>query len=111
MVQVNVATGKMTVLQRSWNDPGAIAVDSANEMYIGDLYDNKIIKVPFFDGAYVAVAMPGSMTPVCAGADEAECTLPIVPPAGMKGFGSMVFGGVSPSMERPCLASCDWFGA
>jgi hypothetical protein len=89
IAQFNAQTGTATVLG-SYNNPGPVAVDSANNLYIADVFDTTITKVPFVSGAYVALSTPSSSTPVCTGADTAECTLPGLT-GGIYGYASMTF--------------------
>jgi hypothetical protein len=57
---------------------GPIALDSQNNLYVGGLYTNNVVKIPFVGGAYVAAPLPNpSGTPPtpanCTGTDTAEC--------------------------------------
>lgn len=89
IAQFNAQTGTATVLG-SYNNPGPVAVDSANNLYIADVFDTTITKVPYVSGAYVALSTPSGSTPVCTGADTAECTLPSLT-GGIYGYASMAF--------------------
>jgi sugar lactone lactonase YvrE len=59
----------------SWatiSNPGGIAVDSKNNLYISHDYNSIILKVPYVNGAYVAVT-DASAAPACTGTDTALC--------------------------------------
>lgn len=68
----NGKTGAATTLSSSFSNPGGVTVDSKNNLYISRLYNNNILKVPYVNGAYVAVT---DTTPAaCTGNDTALCT-------------------------------------
>jgi len=76
---VNPQTAAVTVIA-NWSgyNIGPVNIDSQNNLYIGGLYTNNIIKIPYVAGAYVAAPVPNlSGTPPtpanCTGADTAEC--------------------------------------
>jgi hypothetical protein len=77
VLDINVQTGAVTVLA-DWGagnyNVGAITLDSKNNLYIGGLYTNNVIKIPFVAGAYVAAPIPGTPAPAnCTGTDTTEC--------------------------------------
>jgi hypothetical protein len=114
IVQVNGTTGAVTTLG-AYSNPGPVAVDGADNFYIGDLYDATIVKVP--NGAYATVHAATSSTPVCKGSDTVECTLPSLV-SGPYGYAAMVFdaagdffftstnGGSAGNAIFECSAAC-----
>jgi len=54
------------------SNPGGIAVDSKNNLYISHDYNSIILKVPYVSGAYVAVT-DASAAPACTGTDTVLC--------------------------------------
>jgi sugar lactone lactonase YvrE len=78
---INGQTGAVTVVV-NWTannyNVGPIALDAAGNLYVGGLYTNNVIKVPYINGAYVAAPEPNlsGKPPVpanCTGTDTAEC--------------------------------------
>lgn len=84
------ATSAM-VLSSAYGNVGPIAIDPAGNLYIGNLYNGTIAKIPLVSGAYAAITLPGSGTPACTGSDTAECVLPVSMP--VSGLNSMTFDG------------------
>lgn len=74
VIMISNKTGAVTTLG-SYNNVGPVTVDSQNNLYVGGLYTNNIIKVPYVNGAYVALSAPaGSTSPAaCTGNDTTEC--------------------------------------
>ncbi|MGO9231914.1 MAG: chitobiase/beta-hexosaminidase C-terminal domain-containing protein [Bryobacteraceae bacterium] len=79
VLDINVQTGAETVLVDWGSDigqnynVGPIALDSNNNLYVGGLYTNNVIKIPFVSGAYVAAPYPATAPANCTGSDTAEC--------------------------------------
>jgi hypothetical protein len=71
---VNPQTAAVTVVANwpSYNI-GPVTIDSQNNLYIGGLYTNNIIKIPYVGGAYVAAPDPTTTPANCTGTDTAEC--------------------------------------
>ena len=71
---INGKTGVVTVLG-SYSNVGPVTLDSQNNLYVGGLYTNNIVKVPYVNGTYAAVSAPSSATSpaVCTGSDTTEC--------------------------------------
>jgi hypothetical protein len=67
-------TGVVTVLG-TYSNVGPVTLDSQNNLYVGGLYTNNVVKVPYVSGAYAAVSAPSSATSpaVCTGTDTTEC--------------------------------------
>ena len=74
----------------TFSNPGPLAIDSANNLYIGETYSSTIAKIPYVAGAYIAISTPGSSTPTCTGADVVECVLPSLSSA-VSGLETMYF--------------------
>ncbi len=62
---------------------GVFAIDSKNNLYMGHLYNSAVFKIPFVNGAYVALSDLAS-APNCTGTDTAICTVATNPSGGMK---------------------------
>jgi len=59
----------------TYSNANGVAVDSHNNLYIGVSYNSQVIKVPYVNGTYVALAAPSGTTPACTGNDTAECVM------------------------------------
>jgi hypothetical protein len=64
----------------SYGNVGPVTIDSQNNLYIGGLYTNAVVKVPYNGGAYATVSSPSTdnsgnlTTPApCTGTDTTEC--------------------------------------
>jgi hypothetical protein len=76
------AGGTPTVLGTTSN-PNGVAVDAQNNLFMGFSYNSSVVKVPFVNGAYVAIGAPDSSTgnpypgttPNCTGNDTTECVM------------------------------------
>ena len=79
---VNASTGAL-VQQISMNGGGVFAIDSKNNLYMGHLYSSAVYKIPFVNGAYVALSDLSS-APNCTGTDTTICTVANIPNGGMK---------------------------
>ena len=90
IVQINGTTGVVTVLG-SYSNPGPITVDSSDNLYIGNTYNNIVTKVPYVNGAYPAIVNQGTTTPTCTGTDTVECNLKQLTPTYINGIASMAF--------------------
>ena len=90
VVMFNGATGAATTLG-SISNLGPVAVDSNDNLYIADIYDTFIAKIPYSGGTYAAISAPSSATPVCVGSDTKECVLPTSTTIGIYGYASMAF--------------------
>ena len=81
VLDINTTTGAETVLV-NWGvgdnyNVGPVALDSQNNLYVGGLYTNNVIKIPFVSGAYVAAPDPTLLATYpanCTGTDTAECS-------------------------------------
>jgi hypothetical protein len=67
--------GGAPTLPGTSSNPNGVAVDSQNNLYIGFSYTSTVVKVPYVNGAYVALAAPTGSTPNCTGNDTAECAM------------------------------------
>ena len=79
---VDASTGAL-VNQVSMSGGGVFAIDSHNNLYMGHLYNSAVYKIPFVNGAYVALSDLSS-APNCTGTDTAICTVATNPGGGMK---------------------------
>ncbi len=75
----NTQTGAETALG-TWNGAGAAAVDSSNNIYLGNYYAGApIVKLPYVggsaNGGYAPFTIPGASTPACTSASSDECTI------------------------------------
>lgn len=69
----NGVTGGVTVLG-SFNNVGAVAVDSQNNLYVAGSVNGYIVKVPYAAGSYAKLTDPQTaLPPACRGNDTAEC--------------------------------------
>ena len=104
-----------TVLSSSYGNVGPVTIDSAGSLYIGNLYNGTVAKIPVVSGAYAAISLPGSSTPICTGSDTAECVLPVSMP--VSGLSAMTFDaagdlffasttGTNPNTVFECTAAC-----
>ena len=100
----------------SFSNPGPLAIDSANNLYIGGTYNSTITKIPYVSGAYAAISTPSGSTPTCTGTDVVECNLPSLSSA-VSGLDTMVFdaagdlffssrSGSAPNAIFECTAAC-----
>jgi sugar lactone lactonase YvrE len=71
-VEVYNPSNGTVVAFASISNPSGIAVDSNNNLYISHQYNSIILKVPYVNGAYVAVT-DASSAPACNGTDTALC--------------------------------------
>jgi hypothetical protein len=108
------------------SNPNGVAVDSANNLYIGVSYNSMVVKIPYVNGAYAALAATTSTTPNCKGSsDTVECIMSNVTISGGSGVVSMVFdskgdlffgttnnnqGGSNPNSIYECTAACLYSG-
>ena len=79
---VSQSTGAL-VQQISMNGGGVFTIDSQNNLYMGHLYNSAVYKIPFVNGAYVALSDLSS-APNCTGTDTAICTVANLPSGGTK---------------------------
>src|ERR1039458_4316431 len=109
------------------SNPNGVAVDSANNLYIGVSYNSTVVKIPYVNGAYAALAATTSTTPNCKGSsDTVECIMSNVTISGGSGVVSMVFdakgdlffgttnnnqGGSNPNTIYECTAACLYSGS
>ncbi len=92
-INYSAAAPALTVLQGTYNGPGPIIFDAGLNMYIGDLYDQNVVKVPPVNGAYAvpSYSSAGVFTPAvanCMGGDTVPCVLPNPPE---NGYASLTF--------------------
>src|SRR5665213_4057167 len=73
-VELFSAAGVATKLG-SYSNANGVAVDSQNNLYIGGSYNSQVVKLPYVNGAYVALAATSGTTPNCTGSDTAECVM------------------------------------
>jgi hypothetical protein len=73
------------------SNPNGVAVDNHNNLYVGASYGPNVVKVPYVNGAYVALAATSGTTPNCTGNDTAECLMSNISLSGGSGVISMVF--------------------
>jgi hypothetical protein len=92
LVELDGKTGVETSLG-SYSNIGPVAVDPTNNLYIANVYSSTIVKLPYGSGGYATFSAPSSTTPVCTGADTAECTLASSAVSGPYGVASMTFDG------------------
>jgi hypothetical protein len=108
------------------SNPNGVAVDSHNNLYVGASYGSNVVKVPYVNGAYVALAATSGTTPNCTGNDTAECIMSNISLSGGSGVVSMVFdpagdlffgttnqnqGGNNISSIYECTAACLYTGS
>jgi len=79
---VSQSTG--TLIQAvSMSGGGAFTIDSHNNLYMGHFYNSAVYKIPFVNGAYVALSDLSS-APNCTGTDTTICTVANLPSGGTK---------------------------
>jgi hypothetical protein len=77
-------------------NPGGVAVDKSNNLYINFAYNSYVMKVPYIpgtggaDGTYATISAPDGSTPACTGSDTAECLESNANPSGSDSV-AMVF--------------------
>jgi hypothetical protein len=77
----NTQTGVATTLG-AWSSASALALDSKNNIYVGNLYGpvNLIVKLPYIggtaNGGYAAFTTPTASLAVCTASGTTECALP-----------------------------------
>ena len=79
---VNASTGAL-IQAISMSGGGVFTIDSKNNLYMGHLYNTAVYKIPFVNGAYVALSDLSS-APNCTGTDTAICTVANIPSGGTK---------------------------
>lgn len=94
--QVTVFNGQTGATEKAWTmlNPGAVAMDSQGNLYVGALNTNWIVKLPYTNGTYADLTTdPQSATvPACTGSDTQECAWGInLQSNGAFGFSSMTF--------------------
>jgi hypothetical protein len=116
-----------TVLGTVSGNPAGVAVDSKNNLYIGNATVATIIKVPYVNGAWVAISSPSSSTPNCTGSDTVECVMSNLN-TDNSGVSSLVFdsagdlfysttniaddgAGTAPNSIWECTAACLYTGS
>jgi hypothetical protein len=108
------------------SNPNGVAVDIENNLYVGVSYNSMVVKIPYVNGTYAALAATTSTTPNCKGAtDTVECIMSNVTISGGSGVVSMVFdskgdlffgttnnnqGGSNPNSIYECTAACLYSG-
>jgi len=113
---VSASTGALTN-QVAINGPGGFALDSKNNLYMSHLYGPAVLKIPYVNGAYVALS---DATPsACTGTDTVLCTVGSAPSGGVKAIsfdpsGNLYMVGVPSSTGASaiyvCPASCQTGG-
>jgi len=118
--------GTTATVLGSLSNPNGVAVDSQNNLYIGFSYGPTVVKIPYVNGAYAAIAATSGSTPNCTGTDAVECIMNNVSIANGSGVVSMVFdaegdlffgttnqnqGGNNPNTIYECTAACLYTGA
>src|SRR6185312_11115009 len=109
----------------SISNPNGVAVDSQNNIYIGLSYSSQVVKIPYVNGTYAAIAGTSGTTPNCTGHDTVECVMSNVTISGGSGVVSLVFdskgdlffgttnqnqGGSNISSIYECTAACLYTG-
>jgi hypothetical protein len=117
--------GTTATVLGSLSNPNGVAVDSQNNLYIGFSYGPTVLKIPYVNGAYAAIAATSGSTPNCTGTDTAECIMNNVTLANGSGVVSLVFdaegdlffgttnqnqGGNNPNTIYECTAACLYTG-
>ncbi len=118
--------GTTATVLGSLSNPNGVAVDSQNNLYIGFSYGPTVVKIPYVNGAYAAIAATTGTTPNCTGTDTAECIMNNVSLANGSGVVSLVFdaagdlffgttnqnqGGNNPNTIYECTAACLYTGS
>src|ERR1019366_8434086 len=68
------------------SNPNGVAVDIENNLYVGVSYNSMVVKIPYVNGTYAALAATTSTTPNCKGAtDTVECIMSNVTISGGSG--------------------------
>lgn len=94
LVLYNSTTGAATTLG-AWPNASAVAIDSQNNLYVGNLYGSStnIVKLPYTggtsNGGYAAFTTPAESLPACSASSTAECALPST--LGLVNPGAMTF--------------------
>jgi hypothetical protein len=116
--------GTPTVLGTISN-PNGLAEDSYGNLYLGLSYASTVVKIPFVNGAYAALAATVTGTPNCTGNDTVECIMSNLTTGG-GGVISMVFDsqgdlfygttnnnqyGPTPNAIFECTAACLYTGS
>jgi hypothetical protein len=107
------------------SNPNGVAVDSQNNLFIGLSYSSIVLKIPYVNGAYAAIAATSGSTPNCTGTDTNECIMNNISLSGGSGVLSLVFdakgdlffattnqnqGGNNPDTLYECTAACLYTG-
>lgn len=75
--EVLLLNGQTGAVEKQWHytNPGAVAVDAQDNLYIASLYSGYIIKLPYVNGTYADLTTdPQTMVPAsCNGSDTKEC--------------------------------------
>jgi sugar lactone lactonase YvrE len=114
--QIDQFTPSGSSVLGSFSNPGPLAIDAANNLYIGGTYNSTITKIPYVAGAYVAISTPSGTTPTCTGTDTVECNLPNLSSA-VSGLDTIYFdtagdlffssrSGSTPNAIFECSATC-----
>jgi hypothetical protein len=80
---INAQTGVVTTLG-AWSGASAVAIDSKNNIYVGNLYGTPdiILKIPYVGGSandgYAAFTTPTTSTAACTTSSTTECSVPHV---------------------------------
>jgi hypothetical protein len=124
--------GMPTVLGSPGANPAGMAVDSQNNLYVALATSTAVLKVPYVNGAYVAMGAPAggnpypAGTPNCTGTDTVECIMSNLTTNG-SGVISLTFdskgdlfygtanignegGATSPNSIWECTAACLYTG-
>jgi hypothetical protein len=89
IVEFDATTGTATALG-SMDNPGPVALDKLDNIYVGDTYNNYLVKIPLVAGTYAAISSPSGSTPKCTGSDTTECVMPTLA-SGISGYATMAF--------------------
>jgi hypothetical protein len=92
IVSINVTTGTSTTLG-TYSGAQAVAVDSANNIYISSYGTSAIVKVPYLtNGTYPTISTYASgTTPACTGTDTQECALKALTSTYIYGYQALAF--------------------
>ena len=80
---INAQTGVVTPVG-AWSGASAVAIDSKNNIYVGNLYGTPdiILKIPYVGGSandgYAAFTTPTTSTAACTTSSTTECSVPHV---------------------------------
>ena len=114
---VSQSTGAL-VQQIAMNGGGVFTTDSKNNLYMGHLYNSAVYKIPYVNGAYVALSDLSS-APNCTGTDTAICTVANLPSGGTKAVAVDASGnlymvtvpsGIGVNAIYECAVSCQTGG-